>query len=91
MEGDVVKSFSANWSRSQLECQRVSVQGAENLHGQMSSALQTSVHAAVLKSSDELSATRRAAADVAGRSVNGKDREAGFKRAGNGLATVVLI
>lgn len=46
MEGDVVKSFSANWSRSQLECQRVSVQGAENLHGQTSSALQTSVHAA---------------------------------------------
>lgn len=32
MEGDVVKSFSANWSRSQLECQRVSVRGAENLH-----------------------------------------------------------
>lgn len=91
MEGDVVKSFSANWSRSQLECQRVSVQGAENLHGQTSSALQTSVHAAVLKSSDELSATRRAAADVAGRSVNGKDREAGFKHGGNGLATVVLI
>lgn len=91
MEGDVVKSFSANWSRSQPECQRVSVQGAENLHGQTSSALQTSVHAAVLKSSDELSATRRAAADVAGRSVNGKDKEAGFKRAGNGLATVVLI
>lgn len=54
---------------------------------QTSSALQTSV----LKSSDELSATRRAAADVAGRSVNGKDKEAGFKRAGNGLATVVLI
>lgn len=44
-----------------------------------------------LKSSDELSATRRAAADVAGRSVNGKDREAGFKHGGNGLATVVLI
>lgn len=44
-----------------------------------------------LKSTDELSATRRAAADVAGRSVNGKDKEAGFKHGGNGLATVVLI
>ena len=46
---------------------------------------------AVLKYSDELSATRRAAADVAGRSVNRIDKEAGFKRGGNGLATVILI
>lgn len=85
MEGDVVKSFSANWSR---------------LHASLSVVLklftarwaQLCRHlSAVLKSSDELSATRRAAADVAGRSVNRKDMEDGFKHGGNGLETVVPI